>query len=346
MFNLASRTYFIVAGAAVVVGFGYVFATGDRVGFTALVFAGLTALALGAGVFGFTPPEPLPASEEPGEPRPVDSTDLPVPSAWPVVGAVAMAVLAGGLATDTTLIAIGCVFGLVATFAWFGQVWREHPSWTQQMTDRLHDRFVVPIGLPGTIVVLAGIGVVSLSRLMLAISREAAPIIGSIIAFAILGGFYLVASRNLGRRALTTLATISAGLVVASGVAGAVKGEREFHHPEAEDAFVLAAENIEFDKDEIDFPADTKLKLKFENHDEEQHNFSLLREEGGESIFRGEVIGKGEKIYEFTTPEPGTYFFQCDVHPTQMKGRVDVSESASERPDPGENVTTTSAGSH
>lgn len=346
MFNAASRTYFIVAGAAVVVGFGYVFATGDRVGFTALVFAGLTALGLGVGVFGFTPPEPLPTTEEAAEPRPVDTTDLPIPSGWPVVGAVAMAVVAAGLATDTSLIAIGIIFGLVATFAWFGQVWREHPSWTQQMTDRLHDRFVVPIGLPGTIVVLAGIGVVSLSRLMLAISREAAPVIGSIIAFAILGGFYLVASRNLGRRALTTLATVSAGLVIASGVAGAIKGEREFHHPEAEDAFILTAENVEFDKDELDFPAATKLKLRFENHDDTQHNFTLLRNEGGEPIFRGEVIGKGEKIYEFTTPEPGTYYFQCDVHPTQMKGRVDVSESASEKPDPGENVTTTSEGTH
>ncbi|MDP9441921.1 MAG: cupredoxin domain-containing protein [Actinomycetota bacterium] len=346
MFNAASRTYFIVAGVAVVVGFGYVFATGDRVGFTALVFAGLTALGLGVGVFGFTPPEPLPAAEEATERRPVDPTDLPIPSAWPAVGALAMAVLAAGLATDTSLIAIGIIFGLVATFAWFGQVWREHPSWTQQMNDRLHDRFVVPIGLPGTIIVLAGIGVVSLSRLMLAISREAAPIIGSIIAFAILGGFYLVASRNLGRRALTTLATVSAGLVVASGVAGAVKGERKFHHPEAEDAFALAAENVEFDKDELDFPAGTKLKLRFENHDDEQHNFALLRDAGGEPIFRGPVIGKGETIYEFTTPEPGTFYFQCDVHPTQMKGRVDVTASASEAPDPGENVTTTSEGTH
>ncbi len=78
MFNLASRTYFIVAGAAVVVGFGYAFATGDRVGFTALVFAGLTALALGIGVFGFTPPEPLPAAEEPGEPVADEEPAAPV----------------------------------------------------------------------------------------------------------------------------------------------------------------------------------------------------------------------------------------------------------------------------
>ncbi|MBW3615337.1 MAG: cupredoxin domain-containing protein [Actinobacteria bacterium] len=346
MFNAASRTYFILAGGAVVVGFGYVFTTGDRVGFTALVFAGVTAVALGIGVFGFTPPEPLPAGDEAAEPRAVDTTDVPVASAWPLVGALAVAVLAAGLATDTSLIAIGLAFGVVATFAWFGQVWREHPSWTEEMNERLHDRFVVPIGLPGTIVVLAGIGVVSLSRLMLAISREAAPVVGSLIAFAILGGFYLVSSRNLGRRALSTLAAVSAGLVLASGVAGAVMGEREFHHPEAEDAFVLAAENVEFDKDELDFPAATKIKLKFENHDDVQHNFALLRDEGSEPIFRGPVIDKGETIYEFTTPEAGTYYFQCDVHPAQMNGRVDVSVSASEAPKPGENVTTTSAGNH
>ncbi len=346
MFNVASKTYFMIGVATVVVGFGYAFATGDRVGFSALVFAGLTALGLGIGVFGFSPVEsPLPDGE-PAEARPGDTTDVPPPTGWPVLGAVAVAAVAAGLATDTSLIVIGAAFGLVAIFAWFGQVWREHPSWTLEMNERLHDRFVVPIGLPGTIIVLAGIGVISLSRLMLALSREAAPVVGSIIAFLILGGFYLVSSRQLGRRTLTTLAVGSAGLVLASGVAGAVKGEREFHHPEAGHAFVLAAENLEFDKSDLDLPAEAEIKLKFENHDDVQHNFALLEREGGEPLFRGDIIGKGRTVYEFTTPEAGTFYFQCDVHPVEMNGRVRVSVDASKAPAPGGSSPTSPAEDH
>jgi plastocyanin len=40
-------------------------------------------------------------------------------------------------------------------------------------------------------------------------------------------------------------------------------------------------------------------------------------------IFRGAVItGPGSTDYTFVLPGPGTYFFHCDVHPTQMTGDI------------------------
>lgn len=348
MFNAASKLYFALAGIAIVVGFGYVVGTSDRVGFTNLVVAGLAAFALALAAYAFVPREPLPvALDEVGEARPADATDVAGASNWPVLAALAIGLLAAGAALDGSLILLGIVVGLVAMFSWFGQVWREHPSWTQEMTDRINDRFVVPFGLPGTIFLLAGLGVVSLSRLFLAVSVDAAPLIGIVIAFALLGGFYLISVRDVGRPALATLATVAVGLVLAAGVAGALKGEREFHEAGGEHGgegeFRIAAENLAFDTDELDFPAATEVSLVFENLEPVPHNVSIYEEEGGDAIFEGELLNtEGEITYEFTTPEAGTYYFQCDVHPDQMNGDVVVSAEASEELEEGENVTTTS----
>lgn len=332
MFNAASKLYFALAGAAIVVGFGYVIATSDRVGFTNLVIAGISAFALALGVFAFVPREPLRvALDEPAEPRPGDSTDVAVDSNWPVLAALALGLLAAGAALDGSLIVLGIVVGLAATFSWFAQVWREHPSWTQDMTDRLNDRFVVPFGLPAVIFLLAGIGVISLSRLFLAVSADAAPAIGIVVAFALLGGFYLLSTRTVGRSALATLSTVAAGLVLAAGVAGALKGEREFEHGHGggEGAVELTAENLAFDTDELDFPASTEVEVAFTNKEAVPHNLAIYDAKGGEVIFMGEILNTiGETTYSFETPAAGNYYFQCDVHPDQMTGTVVVSAEA------------------
>lgn len=334
MFNAASKLYFALAGVAIVVGFGYVVGTADRVGFTNLVIAGLAAFALGVVAYAFVPREPLSITlDEPGEPRPADTTDVAVGSNWPVLGALAIGLLAAGAAMEPSLILLGIVVGLVATFSWLGQVWREHPSWNQAMTDRLNERFVVPFGLPLTIFLLAGIGVIALSRLFLAVSAEAAPIIGIVVAFALLGAFYLLSTRQVGRPALATLATVAVALVLAAGVAGALKGEREFHAEEGEGELTIGAENLAFDRDELDFPAATDVSFVFENLEAVPHNVAIYENEGGEAIFTGEILNtEGEITYEFKTPEAGTYYFQCDVHPAQMQGSVIVSEVANEEP--------------
>jgi plastocyanin len=345
VFNAASKVWFTAAGLAIVVGFGYVVGTSDRVGFTNLVVAGLAAVGLGLAAFAFVPREPLSlVGEEASEARPADTTDVAVASNWPVFGALALGLLAAGTAVDGALTLLGVIVGLVAVFSWFGQVWREHPSWTQEMTDRINERFVVPFGLPGTIFLLVGAGVIALSRLFLAVSAEAAPIIGIVIAFALLGGFYLISTRSLGRQALASISTVAVGLVLAAGVAGALKGEREFHHSGGEGEFLLTAENLAFDKESLDFPAASEVVLKFENHEAIPHNFSLYESEGGETLFEGEILNaEGEIEYEFTTPAAGDYYFQCDVHPDQMNGTVHVTEEASEEVEEGENVTTTSS---
>jgi plastocyanin len=344
VFNAASKLYFTVAALAIVVGFGLVIGTSDRVGFTNLVIAGVAALGLGLAAYAFVPREPLVAlADEPAESRPVDTTDTAGASNWPVLGALALGLFAAGLAVEGWLLLLGIAVGLVTAFGWLGQVWQEHPSWTQDMVDRVNNRFVVPFGLPGTIFVFVGLGVISLSRLFLAVPRDVAPAIGAVVAFAILGTFFLLSTRQVARPAIASLAVLGVALVLAAGVAGALLGEREFHHESAEGELTIAAENLAFSTDELDFPAGTEVTLRFENHEAVPHNWSLYESQGGDPIFTGEIVNtEGEAEYTFTTPEAGSYWFQCDVHPAQMNGTAIVSEDASTEPSGGTNATTTS----
>jgi plastocyanin len=42
-------------------------------------------------------------------------------------------------------------------------------------------------------------------------------------------------------------------------------------------------------------------------------------------LFRGDLVtGPATKDYTFPAPPPGSYFFHCDVHPTQMHGTLVV----------------------
>jgi plastocyanin len=85
----------------------------------------------------------------------------------------------------------------------------------------------------------------------------------------------------------------------------------------------IVAEGIAFDTNELMLPAGREASLTLDNRDEAvQHNVAIYTEEGGEPIFQGELItGPAEQAYTFTIPEPGEYYFQCDVHP-QMNGTV------------------------
>jgi plastocyanin len=87
----------------------------------------------------------------------------------------------------------------------------------------------------------------------------------------------------------------------------------------------IVAEGLSFNTGELTFPPDADVSLTFRNDDAGiPHNVAVYQSQGGEAIFQGEVInGPAEVTYSFTTPGPGEYYFQCDVHP-DMNGSVAV----------------------
>ncbi|WP_292411002.1 MULTISPECIES: cupredoxin domain-containing protein [unclassified Methanoculleus] len=87
-----------------------------------------------------------------------------------------------------------------------------------------------------------------------------------------------------------------------------------------ETAVTISAQDMAFDTDTITVPAGANVTMTFDNRDAGvPHNVAVydspLR---SEEIFAGEVVtGPAETTYTFTAPsEPGTYYFQCDIHPS------------------------------
>ncbi len=90
----------------------------------------------------------------------------------------------------------------------------------------------------------------------------------------------------------------------------------------------ISAKNIAFSTNKITVPAGAHVSIVFNNQDNGiPHNVSVYTDSSAQtSLFIGQIItGPATMTYTFTAPtQPGTYFFRCDVHPTQMTGQFIV----------------------
>jgi plastocyanin len=356
VFSVVTKLYFTVAGAATLAGVAFVLASGDRAGFLPLVLAGAIAVVLGVAAFGYVEPEVLEELDtgEIGAPRPADSTDIPESNSWPLVAAIAVGVLSVGTALGNGFVFLGFLAAIIAATGWFAQAWREHPSWTQEMSDRITDRFILPFALPVTVFLMVAISVISVSRVLLAVSKNTSIYIAFGLAVATLAAGWVVATREqIGRAAFSGLVVFTAMAVLGAGVAGAMKGEREFGEEEGHEgagaapAVRVVAKAIVFDRTKLELAADTKVSIEFDNDDTGvPHNISILDSpEATRVIFRSPIItGPKKETYEFDAPPAGEYYFQCDVHPAQMSGTVVVVADTSEAPAAGSSTTSSTAG--
>lgn len=92
----------------------------------------------------------------------------------------------------------------------------------------------------------------------------------------------------------------------------------------AGDVVRIAAENIAFDQAELTVPADRPFSLVFDNQEAVPHNVAIYADaSAGQSLFVGEIFpGPAERTYAVPALGAGTYFYRCDVHPSQMTGTL------------------------
>ncbi len=111
--------------------------------------------------------------------------------------------------------------------------------------------------------------------------------------------------------------------------------------PTVTDTVEIVAAGIEFDLDRIVLPANTDVTVVLRNEDRAQHNVAIYTDETlSEEIFVGELFtGPETQEYEFAAPDPGEYYFHCDVHPS-MNGVAEFVEEA-EAPAPADDAPPT-----
>jgi plastocyanin len=93
---------------------------------------------------------------------------------------------------------------------------------------------------------------------------------------------------------------------------------------DAQDGVVtISAEELQFDTTCMVVPAGEAFTITLVNDDTEPHNVAIYTDSSqGTQLFAGEIINGGETVeYEVGALDPGTYYFNCTVHPG-MQGSV------------------------
>lgn len=336
MLSPVSKVLLALSGVGLVFGLAYAAVVDERSGTILLLFLAVAALVAALATAGTAVPDEAPVvpADAPPPERRATTTGSPVRgSAWPAASALAVAVLAASAAAGGPVVIAGVIAVAVATAGWFAKVWSEDPTWTPRVRERVSMRLLVPVGLPVAMFLLAATIAVSVSRILLAISKNAAVGVALVVALAILGACAWVASRpQVASSAIIALAVLAVVSMAAMGVTGTVAGERDFEvHEEPGEALRIRAKGTKFDKSEIAVPAgEEEVEIEFVNEDEEvYHNVAVYEGEGPEAapVFNGEGFpGHDERTYRLETPPPGTYVFVCDFHPN-MKGALVVGAS-------------------
>jgi hypothetical protein len=231
MFTTGSKFFYGISAISFVSAVVHGIATGDFAGTIVLVTAGVVAAFLG----GFT------SWMRDGDPRLTEQGVAGVPAAaavtgtmWPLVGGLAVTMMALGLAYDRRIFGIGVVL-LIATIAeWMVQSWADRASADPVYNAKVRGRLAHPVEFPVLGFTIIAAVLFGFSRIMLSL-----PETGAIVLFSVVGLLVLAVAVALAKKDATShkvLMGIGAVGVVALAVGAIVGVSRgEYHHDEKEE---------------------------------------------------------------------------------------------------------------
>jgi plastocyanin len=92
----------------------------------------------------------------------------------------------------------------------------------------------------------------------------------------------------------------------------------------------VSSHDTAFDQRCLAGPADTAFTISYDNTSG-THNVAIYTDNtASKLLFRGDIV-TGPRVVPYSVPAlpKGTYFFRCDVHPTQMTGVFVVAPEGS-----------------
>lgn len=94
----------------------------------------------------------------------------------------------------------------------------------------------------------------------------------------------------------------------------------------ADGKVTVVAKDNRFEAKDVAIPANTPVTLVFENQGAAVHNFKVtdVKSTDGKEIETPLLAGKKSETITFTIEKPGSYTFQCDTHPAEMRGKLTV----------------------
>jgi plastocyanin len=194
----------------------------------------------------------------------------------------------------------------------------------------LRDRAVLPVLIPVLAILLVEVLVFSYSRVLLAAGEM--PAVGLALAAALvvlLGAAAIAASERMRSATITGLLVVVGLGVVVGGAAAAKKGPFWGNEPpqSALPGVDVSAKALAFSTKTITLPPDNAV-IKFKNEDNQPHNIAIFKtsKDLNAPLFRGTITQPGTTdVYKVGSLTAGqSYYFHCDVHPTQMFGTVTV----------------------
>jgi hypothetical protein len=235
MFTPGSKLFLGLTGFTVAVCVIYVALVDNSIGGAVALLSVATGTALLAGLSLFNRDGEVAVGDvaAPAGAEPLTS------SMWPLIATVGFVGVVAGLLTHPIVFFLGLIALLASGTEWLIQSWSEGASSDKTYNASIRGRMLHPIEFP--VISLVGLGVVilSFSRIMLAVQREAGAIIFIGVGAAVLFvGSIFALKPNLKKTLVVGVCVVSAVGVAASGIAAAGNGKRaDLVEANAEDHF-------------------------------------------------------------------------------------------------------------
>lgn len=235
---ISAAAYGLISGGGAigVISAGYKGGVGDHVGYTVLVALGIVTLFLGVLSVIIRDGDAETATELVGVEGALSLGTPREPSFWAPLAAFGVACIAVGLAVSTVFAILGVVILVVVLLQWTVLAWSERATGDDEVNATIRSRTIGPLEVPMLSMLGIAVVVIGISRVLLAVSKEGATAVASVVAVAIFVAAIAIAKSRAPRSIITGVVAVGALAVLAGGIVGAVVGEREIvHHSEHSD---------------------------------------------------------------------------------------------------------------